>query len=89
VKERHGTTVIKRKGVISLKCPFLIESESRESTAECHATERSFEPSSFELEEYCITERHRRCPLYDQIGGKERTAYSLVEIRGEVKRAIG
>jgi hypothetical protein len=72
-----------------VKCPFLIEFESREYTAECHATERSFEPSTFELEEYCITERHRRCPLYDQLRGKERTAYPLAEIQGEVKRAIG
>jgi hypothetical protein len=72
-----------------VKCPFLIESEARECTAECHATERSFEPSTFELEEYCATDRHRRCPLYDQLRGKERWTYPLVEIRGEVRRAIG
>jgi hypothetical protein len=32
--------------------------------ASCKAFERPYEPSLFELEEYCRKKDHRRCPLY-------------------------
>jgi len=30
----------------------------------CGVRSRPYVPSSFEIEEYCKTERHRICPLY-------------------------
>jgi|GEM_PF-5022298 len=39
----------------------------------CKAGPRSYVPSSFEIEEYCKTGRHRVCPLYFMHEG-ERTS---------------
>jgi hypothetical protein len=32
--------------------------------ASCKAFERPYIPSMFELEEYCRTKAHRKCPFY-------------------------
>ena len=73
----------------SMRCPYLIDSEDRDERAECTATERFFEPSVFEMEEYCTTALHRRCPLYHHLDADHETMQPTRGIRREVKRAIG
>ena len=43
-----------------MKCPHLM----KWVRASCKAFERPYEPSLFELEEYCRKKDHRKCPLY-------------------------
>ncbi|MHB8883333.1 MAG: hypothetical protein ACYC69_17720 [Thermodesulfovibrionales bacterium] len=52
-----------------MKCPHLITC----SVAACKATGKPYVPSLFELDEYCRTHSHSRCPFYlrDITGGAE------------------
>ena len=43
-----------------MKCRLL----KGEENPTCTATDSVYMPSSFELEEYCRTDRHRVCPFY-------------------------
>ena len=43
-----------------MKCPHLM----KWVRASCKAFEIPYTPSMFELEEYCRTKDHRKCPLY-------------------------
>jgi hypothetical protein len=43
-----------------MKCPHLI----KWVVSACKAAEMSYVPSLFELEEYCKTKSHRKCPFY-------------------------
>ncbi len=43
-----------------MKCLFL---EGR-NDPNCKALQQSYVPSSFELEEYCKSNKHKMCPLY-------------------------
>ncbi len=53
-----------------MKCPFIWGKK----LLSCSAHEKAdiYVPSIFELEEYCKTARHARCPL--QRAGRERSA---------------
>lgn len=42
-----------------MHCPYLCH-----TVDECHAVEPSYRPSEFQLDEYCATEAHRRCPYF-------------------------
>jgi hypothetical protein len=44
-----------------MHCPHLIH---RDHT--CDVTEPQYNPSEFEIDEYCATEQHLRCPLYQE-----------------------
>jgi hypothetical protein len=43
-----------------MKCPHLI----KWVVSSCKAPEKTYIPSPFELEEYCMTKEHRKCPFY-------------------------
>lgn len=43
-----------------MKCPHLI----KWVISSCKAVDRPYVPSLFELEEYCRTRSHRKCPFY-------------------------
>ncbi len=43
-----------------MRCPHLVKCV----ISACKATEISYVPSLFELEEYCKTKSHRKCPFY-------------------------
>ena len=43
-----------------MKCPHLI----KWVISSCKALDRPYVPSLFELEEYCRTKGHRKCPFY-------------------------
>lgn len=43
-----------------MKCPHLI----KWVISSCKALDRPYVPSLFELEEYCRTRGHRKCPFY-------------------------
>lgn len=43
-----------------MKCPHLVSL----MVCSCKAGDRPYVPSLFELDEYCRTERHSRCPFY-------------------------
>jgi len=49
-----------------MRCPLLI----RRFILACQAVDKPYLPSIFELQEYCRTKAHRKCPLYlrDVIG---------------------
>jgi hypothetical protein len=42
-----------------MHCPYLCH-----RVDECHAVEPSYRPSEFQLDEYCATEMHQRCPYF-------------------------
>jgi hypothetical protein len=42
-----------------MHCPYLQHNDNL-----CNAVEPQFSPSEFEVDEYCATEQHLRCPLY-------------------------
>ncbi len=44
----------------TVKCPYL----SRWSEAECRIGDSMYAPSAFQVEEYCRTEGHTKCPFY-------------------------
>ncbi len=43
-----------------MQCPHLL----KWTVSACKAVERPYVPSLFELEEYCRTMDHRKCPFY-------------------------
>jgi hypothetical protein len=43
-----------------MKCPHLL----KWSISSCKALDKPYVPSLFELEEYCRTKDHRKCPFY-------------------------
>ena len=43
-----------------MKCPHLL----KWSISSCKALGKPYVPSLFELEEYCRTKEHRKCPFY-------------------------
>jgi len=43
-----------------MKCPHLMKWVA----PFCKALDRPYVPSQFELEEYCKTKEHRKCPFY-------------------------
>lgn len=49
-----------------MTCPYLNTMRSIAGTSHCCATESAFEPSSFELADYCTSRLYRWCPLYRQ-----------------------
>jgi len=49
----------KTKEVREMHCPYLLHNDSS-----CDAVEPRYNPSEFEVDEYCATEQHLRCPLY-------------------------
>jgi hypothetical protein len=46
-----------------MKCPYFLD-EHLNPTAECRATIVPFEPSRIDRIDYCLTGRHRYCPLF-------------------------
>ena len=46
----------------------------------CRTSDEEYTPSRFQFEEYCITETHKRCPIYLHVDRKkdneERTTLS-------------
>lgn len=44
----------------NVKCPYL----SRWTAAECRTGDEIYAPSAFQIEEYCRTEGHKKCPFY-------------------------
>jgi len=42
-----------------MHCPHLIHADNS-----CDVVEPRYTPSEFETDEYCATEQHLRCPLY-------------------------
>lgn len=42
-----------------MHCPYLIHNDDS-----CEVVEPRYNPSEFEVDEYCATEQHLRCPLY-------------------------
>lgn len=43
-----------------MRCPHLF----KWTVSYCKAVDRPYAPSLFELEEYCKTRDHRKCPFY-------------------------
>ncbi|HZS11769.1 MAG TPA: hypothetical protein VFA38_05940 [Nitrospirales bacterium] len=66
-----------------MRCPHF-QLDDPPETSRCEAAVTPFEPTPLEREEYCLSVRHRRCPLY--ASADENLPLS---IRGEVARAIG
>jgi len=59
-----------------MHCPYLIHNDSS-----CEAVEPRYNPSEFEVDEYCATEQHLRCQLYRD--------HILIAMRGFLKpRAV-
>jgi hypothetical protein len=48
-----------KKEVREMHCPHLSHNDNS-----CDAVQPRYNPSEFEVDEYCATEQHRRCPLY-------------------------
>jgi hypothetical protein len=44
----------------TMKCPYLLKWVK----LSCKALNKRYTPSQFELEEYCETKEHRKCPFY-------------------------
>jgi len=65
VKRAQSNTA--KKEVSQMHCPYLLHKDDG-----CEAVKTRFSPSEFELDEYCTTEKHLRCPLYrNQVLGAE------------------
>lgn len=47
-------------------CPYLNRMKSVAGAPHCCATESAFEPSPFDLSDYCTSRLFRWCPLYRQ-----------------------
>jgi hypothetical protein len=45
----------------NMHCPYLQHNDNS-----CDAVEPQYNPSEFEVDEYCATEHHLRCPLYQE-----------------------
>jgi hypothetical protein len=43
-----------------MKCPYLM----KWLTFACKATKKPYSPSPFQLQEYCKTKSHKKCPFY-------------------------
>ncbi len=50
-----------------MKCPYYRQSRATGAAPLCLGTVVPFEPSEKDLD-YCITDRHRWCPLYRNVG---------------------
>jgi hypothetical protein len=55
----EDNTATKKKEVSQMHCPHLLHDTDR-----CEAVKPRFSPSEFELDEYCATEQHLRCPVF-------------------------
>jgi len=52
---------LNKKEVKGMHCPYLQHNDNS-----CDAVEPKYSPSEFEVDEYCATEQHLRCPLYQE-----------------------
>lgn len=57
-KYGHGGTY--KKTLENGKCPHLI----KWLTSICRAVDKHYTPSSFQVQEYCRTKNHLKCPFY-------------------------
>ena len=55
-----GISIVVKSGKVNMKCPHL----AKWVISSCNAVEKPYLPSLFELQEYCRTKDHRKCPLY-------------------------
>ena len=59
-----------------MKCPHLL----KWSVWSCKALDKPYVPSLFELEEYCRTKEHRKCPFYLQDVTKPDMAENILSV---------
>ncbi len=67
-----------------MKCPYYVGPQITETQSQCYGVVVPFEPSSNERDQYCLTGRHRLCPLY-----RHAVSDLSLSIHREVARAIG
>jgi hypothetical protein len=60
-----------------MKCPHL----RRWTVAACRIDEKVYVPSVFQLEEYCKTRGHRRCPFFVKHMNAEREVSARMPVR--------
>jgi hypothetical protein len=67
-----------------MRCPYFVATSLTGTSTRCYGVVVPFEPSSAERAQYCVTGRHRLCPLYRNAAND----LSLT-IHREVTRAVG
>ncbi len=58
-----------------MKCRFL----SGKYLLACRAENKVYMPSSFEIQEYCNSNRHKICPLYFKVKTEEKTGFQSLD----------
>ncbi len=60
-----------------MRCPHL----RTWTVSSCKADKRPYIPSLYEIQEYCTDKRHKKCPLYVDIGQEALSGAGVLEER--------